>query len=187
MLHSFVLYLHVAAAMLLVGGAVASRLAASGIRAAADLSALRGALDANRRTARLNPLLAGAVLLSGVALGRGWWDAPWLWAALATWIANLVLAVRFVVPGHRVLHIAAEHAGPGEVPAEIDALRRRLPALALDVMIGLDFGTLLLMVAKPSGVTALLWPAAAVALSCALRYAVPGGRGERVHPAAIAG
>jgi hypothetical protein len=187
MLHVFVLYLHIAAAMLLVGGTAASRLADSGVRAAPDLSALRGALDVIRRAMRLNPLLAIAVLLTGAVLGRGWWSEPWFWVAVATWFANLVLAVRFVVPGHRSLHLAAEQAGHGEVPAEVDAARQRLPTLALDVMIGLDFGTLLLMVVKPSAATALLWPLAAVALACAIRYAMPMTRGERARPATVTG
>lgn len=187
MSHSFVLWLHIAAAMLLVGGTVASRLAASGIGAAADLSALRGALDAVLRATRFNPLLAVTVLLSGALLGRLWWGEAWFWVAVATWFANLVLAVRFIAPGHRALHVALEHAGHGAVGAEIDALRRRLPAPALDVMIGLDFGVLLLMVVKPSAATALLWLAVAVALSCVIRYAPALARGGRARPVAAAG
>jgi hypothetical protein len=179
MSHAFVLSLHIGAAMLLVGGTVASRLAGGGIRAAADLSALRGALDAVGRATRFNPLLAAIVLLSGAMLGGGWWGEPWFWVAVAIWFANLVLATRFVAPGHRSLHAALEHAGHGVVPAEVDALRRRLPAPALDVMIGLDLGVLLLMVLKPAGTTALLWPAAAVALSGAIRLALELVRGER--------
>ena len=187
MLHSFVLWLHIAAAMLLVGGTVASRLAAGGIGAAADLSALRSALDAVGRATRLNPLLAVTVLLSGAVLGGAWWGEPWFRVAVAIWFANLVLAVRFVAPGYRTLHVALEHAGHGAVPAEIDALRRRLPAPALDVMIGLDLGVLLLMVLKPAGATALLWPAAAVVFSGAVRYALALVRGGRTGPVAAAG
>ncbi|MCW5634074.1 MAG: hypothetical protein KIT17_12135 [Rubrivivax sp.] len=185
MAHAFVLYLHIAAAMLLVGGTVAARLAGSGVRAATDLSALRGALDAVRRATRLNPLLAILVLASGAVLGRSWWSTPWFWVATAAWIGNLAMAVRFVGPGHRALGLAAQRAGSGAVPDGVDALRHRLaPALALDVMIGLDFGTLLLMVLKPSGtVPALLWPALGVLLSCAMRSTRPAARGE---PAAAA-
>jgi hypothetical protein len=187
MSHAFVLWLHIAAAMLLVGGTVASRFAGGGISAAADLSALRGALDTVGRATRFNPLLAAIVLLSGAMLGGGWWGEPWFWVAVAIWFTNLVLAVRFVAPGHRSLHMALEHAGHGAVPAEIDTLRRRLPAPALDVMIGLDLGVLLLMVLKPAGAMGLLWPAAAVALSGAVRYALELVRGGRAGPAAAAG
>lgn len=186
MLYPVVLYVHIASAILLVGGTAATRFAHSALRAAADLSALRGALDTLRRATCLNPALAVALLLTGAVLGRGWWDAPWFWVAVVSWVANSLLAARLLVPAHQSLQRAAQRGGDGVVPAEVDALRHRLaPALALDVMVGLDFGMLVLMVLKPAVAGALAWPAAAVALSCALRYVVPLARGERSRPAAV--
>lgn len=189
MLHSFVMFLHIASAMLLMGSTAASRVAERGIRAAPDLATLRGALDVVQRATRFNPALAIVLLISGAALGRGgWWSEPWLWVAVATWIVNLILAVRFVVPGHRALGTAAAQAGDGPVPAPVDALRHaRAPGIALDVMIGLDFGTLLLMIAKPDVETALLWPALGVAISCAIRFATNRPGNPRATPAPTAG
>lgn len=185
MLHSFVIFLHIASAMLLMGSTAASRIAERGLRAAPDLATLRGALDIVQRTTRFNPMLAIVMLVSGAILGRvGWWSEPWFWVAVATWIANLILAVRFVVPGHQVLGMAVAQAGDGPVPAPLDALRQaRAPAIALDVMIGLDFGTLLLMVIKPDVETALFWPLVGVALSCAIRFAGDLPRIGRSAPA----
>lgn len=186
MLHFFILYVHIAAAMLLVGGTAAARLADRAVRAAADLCALRGALGAVGSAARLNPALAVALLLTGAVLGRGWWDAPWFWVAVASWVVNAVLAARFAGPAHHALLLAAQRAGDGAVGADVDALRQRVaPALALDVMVGLDFGLLLLMVLKPSLAGALLWPAATVALSCALRHVPALAGGTRGRPAAV--
>jgi hypothetical protein len=181
MSYSFVLYLHIASAMMLMGSTGASRIAEQGLRAAPDLATLRGALDVVRRATRLNPVFAIVMLLSGAVLGRtGSWTEPWFWVAVATWFANLVLAVRFVGPGHQALGMAAAQAGDGPVPSPVDALRRaRAPALALDVMIGLDLATLLLMVVRPAIDTALVWPALGVALSCAIRFATERPRNVR--------
>lgn len=187
MSHFFLLFLHIASATLLIGSTAASRIAERGLRAAPDLATLRGALDIVQRATRFNPMLAIVMLFSGALLGRvGWWHEPWFWVAVATWIANLILAVRFVVPGHQALGKAAAQAGDGPVPAPLDALRRaRAPAIALDVMIGLDFGTLLLMVVKPDAEAALLWPLLGVALSCAIRL-VNAERAARSKPGSTA-
>ncbi|GMV47038.1 MAG: hypothetical protein AMXMBFR66_24360 [Pseudomonadota bacterium] len=186
MIDLLVLYLHVAAAVVLVGATVASRLAERGVSDAPDLAALRGALDVGRRTGRANPLLALVLLASGLYLGRaGLWSAPWFWLAFATWFANLVLAARVVVPARRALGAAAAQAGEGAVPTQVDALRRaRAPAIAHDVMIGLDLGTLMLMLARPEPGMALLWPLLGVALSCASRVAASLPRLARPTPAA---
>lgn len=97
---NFVLYLHVASAVLLMGGTVAARLAERAVHAAADLATLRGALDVLQRMSRFNPLLA-LQLASGAYLGRfGSWATPWYGVAVVTWFINLLLVARLVVnPG----------------------------------------------------------------------------------------
>jgi uncharacterized membrane protein len=171
MSYEFVLWLHVVAATLLVGSSVAARSARSSVLRASDLAALRGALDVVRRATRFNPLLAILLLATGVWLGSaGFWSAAWFWVALAGWFANLTLAVRVVGPGHQRLGALAGAAGDGPVPAAVDALRRaRATAFAMDAMLGLDLGLMLLMAVKPPPGTVLLWPALGVALVVALR------------------
>ncbi|HEY5632683.1 MAG TPA: hypothetical protein VIT02_02870 [Burkholderiaceae bacterium] len=188
MLDIFVLYLHIASAVLLMGSTLASRLAEGALRGAPNLATLRGSLDVVHSTTRFNPPLAMILLISGAYLGEGgWWSTMWFWVAVATWFSNLLLAVRFVVPGHQSLGIAAAQAGDGQIPAAIDALRRAVvPAVALDVMIGLDFGTLLIMVFKPDGATAWLWPLLCVAASCAIRFARNLYASARTAPTAAA-
>lgn len=188
MTHLTLLALHIAAAMLLVGGSAAARLADAAIGSAADLSALRGALDALGRAARLNPVFAIVLLLTGAALGSGWWGTTWFWVAVAGWAVNTLLAARVVVPAQRALQLAVERAGRGPVPAEVDALRRRrMPAIARDAMLGLDVGILLLMVSKPSAGAAVPWPLAAAALSVTIGQLLPIARGGRARPAAAEG
>jgi hypothetical protein len=188
MLNLIVLYLHIASATLLMGSTLASRLAERALRGAADLATLRGALDVVQRSTRFNPPLAMILLISGAYLGQeGWWSTAWFWVAVATWFSNLVLAVRFVVPGHRSLGITAAQAGDGPIPVAIDTLRRAVaPAVALDMMIGLDFGTLLIMVVKPGAATAWLWPLLGVALGCAIRAARSLHASGHASPAAAA-
>jgi len=188
MLNLFILYLHIASATLLMGSTLASRLAERVLRGAPDLATLRGSLEVVQRTTRFNPPLAIVLLVSGAYLGQeGWWSTAWFWVAMATWFANLVLAVRFVVPGHRSLGVAAAQAGKGPVPAAIDAMRRAVvPAVALDVMIGLDFGTLMIMVVKPGASTAWLWPLLCVAAGCAIRFARMRRASTRTTTAAAA-
>jgi hypothetical protein len=188
MTHLILLALHIAAAMLLVGGSAAVRLAEAAIGNAADLPTLRGALDGLGRAARLNPVFAIVLLLTGAALGSGWWGTTWFWVAVAAWVANNVLAASVVEPARRALQLAAEGAGRGPISAEVDVLRRRrVPAIARDAMLGLDVGILLLMVSKPSAGAAVLWPLAAAALSIAVGQLQPIARGGRGGPAAIEG
>lgn len=188
MLNLFVLFLHMASAALLMGSTLASRMAEHAVRGAPDLATLRGSLDVVQRTTRFNPVLALILLISGAYLGQeGWWSTMWFWVAVATWFSNLLLAVRFVVPGHRSLGIAAAQAGNGSVPTAIDALRRAMvPAVALDVMIGLDFGTLLIMIVKPGASTAWLWPLVGVAVGCAIRFVRTLHASTRSAAAAVA-
>ncbi len=120
MSHLFFLYLHVASATVLMGGTVASRFALLSLIGAPDLATLRGALAAVQRICRFNPALAIVMLISGAVLGRvGWWSDAWFWVAVATWMANSILALRFVVPGHHVLGKAAARAGDGSVPESV--------------------------------------------------------------------
>jgi hypothetical protein len=188
MTHPILLCLHIAAAMLLVGGSAAARLAEAAVADAADLPTLRGALDGLGRAARLNPAFAIVLLLTGAALGSGWWGTTWFWVAVAGWAANTGLAARVVGPARRALQLAAESAGRGPISAEVDALRRRrVPAIARDAMLGLDVGILLLMVSKPSAGAAVLWPLAAAALSIAIGQLRPIARGRRGGAAALEG
>ena len=177
MSYDVTLFVHVLAAVMLMGGTVAVRLGHHAVLDASQLAALRGALDVVRRIGRANPVLALLLLASGAYLGTtGLWATPWFWVSLATWIANGVLAARIVVPAAQAIGAAAAAAGDGAVPTAIDAMRRApRPAIAHDVMIGLDLGTLAIMIAKPEWLGATLTPLLGVALMLGCR-AVAGAR-----------
>lgn len=114
---NFVVLVHFASAALLMGGAVATRLAERAVGAANDLATLRGALDVLRRMSRINPALALLLLASGAWLGRyGMRATPWFLIALVTWFANLILVARFVSPHQKTLGTAVGRTGEGPVP-----------------------------------------------------------------------
>ena len=174
--YTTILYLHILSATLLVGSSVAARLARRVVLGAADLASLRAATDVVRRVSLANPGLAIILLASGLYLGRvGFWHAAWFWAAIAAWLINSLLAVRVVGPAGRRLGLTAARAGDGTIPADVAALRRaRVPAVAADVMIGLDLAVLLLMIAKPAAALAILCLPAGVGLMLMLGLADVG-------------
>ena len=185
---NFVVFLHVASAALLMGGAVASRLAERAVGAANDLATLRGALDVLRRMSRINPALALLLLASGAWLGRhGMWATPWFLLAVASWFANLILVARFVLPHQRTLGMAVDRASEGPVPPAVDAQRSAsAPAYAHDAMIGLDFGVLVLMIVKPGMEWARAAPVLGAALMVTIRRAGRAAGASQLVPAAPA-
>lgn len=171
MIHTLVLYAHLLSAALLMGATIAARFARTAVLQAGDTSALRGALDVARRISRANPVLALVLLASGAWLGSaGYWRSPWFWVAVAAWFANLLLAVKVVVPAGQRAGAAGAQTTDGPVPAELDALRREPAAAAAhDAMIGLDLAILAVMIAKPAPVEAIVWPLLGVMLMLLVR------------------
>lgn len=151
-MYTAALFLHILAAMVLVGGSLFTQLLRGPIRSATSIGALRGWLDLGRRSARLNPPSALLLLATGLWLGRdGWWDFPWFWVAVGAWAVNATLAVAVVRRAAVAVAVAAARAGDGPVSSGIDRLRRsRSWALAETVMATNDLALLFLMVDKPA-------------------------------------
>ncbi len=170
---SLILYLHILSASLLVGGAVAARVARQSVLGAPDLASLRGAADVVRRVSLAHPGFAMVMLASGLYLGRvGFWREAWFWAAVAAWILNSALAARVLAPSGRRLGMAIARAGDGPIPVQVEALRSaRAPAIAADVMLGLDLAVLLLMIAMPTAAMTIFWLLLGVALMLAVGLA----------------
>src|SRR5262249_25673719 len=119
--------------------------------AARSSSVLRTLLDVFRRASRTAPLLAIAVLTTGLALGSyGWWAQPWFWVAIGVWVVQAALSRR-VVQATTLALAAALPSGDVPVPQNADAIRRsRTWAIAAAVMRGNDLTFLYLMFDKPS-------------------------------------
>lgn len=150
--YSIAILLHLAAAVVLVGGSVFSMHVRRAILDASSVGALRAWLGFARRSSAANPLAALVLLGTGIYLGsRGWWAHPWFYVALAAWLANALLAGQVLKPAGMAMGSAlAGVADDAPVEGLVDALRRS-PGwrVAGAVMLASDMAMLFLMVQKP--------------------------------------
>ena len=155
--YSWIVLLHVTAAMLLIGSAVASFHTTQAMVDASSASALRTLLDVFRRVAAAGRPLALSVLISGVSLGSyGWWTQPWFYIAIGLWILQATLAARVLRPHAQAL-AATIRPSDTHISAEVAAvLSSRSWLVAAAVMHGNDFAMLYLMVNKPSPFESLI-------------------------------
>lgn len=158
-LYTWMLFVHVASAMVLIGVSVVMPAVRTATLKAATLAELRGLLDFSRRAHRWNPLAAFVLLGTGIYLGSiGWWTQPWFHVAVGAWVMNALLAGAVVERSARQLGAAAVAAGDGPIPRHIDALRlARAPRIAHGLMTANDAAILYLMFQKPGLPESLLW------------------------------
>ncbi|MGE0463872.1 MAG: hypothetical protein AB7Q16_21105 [Vicinamibacterales bacterium] len=156
--YSIAILLHLAAAVMLVGGSVFALHVRRAILEAPSVGALRAWLGFARRSSAANPVAALVLLGTGLYLGsRGWWAYSWFYVALAVWLANAMLAGRVLKPAGMAMG-AAMAGAPDDAPVDgqVDMLRRS-PGwrVAGVVMLASDMAMLFLMVQKPSLVESL--------------------------------
>lgn len=170
--YSLAVLVHVTAATLLIGRSMAERPIHRAIVAAPTLPLLRAWLEFGRRSAQANPVIAFAVLGTGLYLGSlGWWTESWFQVAAAAWVANSLLAARIIAPAARALGAAAS-GGDGPVPPSLDAARRGAAwPLAAAVMRANDLAMLYVMLAKPLFAESVATVSIAMALSLAVELA----------------
>jgi uncharacterized membrane protein len=172
-LYSISLFVHVLAAVVLIGGSI---LATPAIRAAVlrarSVPELRGWLAAGRPLATINPVASFTLLGSGLYLTQagGWWAAGWVHIAIALWLANTAIAAGVVRPAMHELAMTAISAGEGPVGPDLDRLRRtRRWSVGHHVLLANDVGVLYLMTNK----TGYLGSIAAVAAVHGLVGVIP--------------
>jgi len=182
-----VLFVHVAAAMALVGGSViASTRVRATVRSARTTQELRAFLAIGRPLAVLNPVASMLVFASGLYLasvGR-FWALGWVQVAVAFWVVNVIVAVAVVKPAIARTAMEAARAGDGAVGERLDAIRWSLRwSVGSDVLVANDSAMLYLMAVKPGFAGSLLAVAVANALALAGRIAFGRPRAERARPA----
>jgi uncharacterized membrane protein len=182
MLYTLVVFVHVAAAAVLVGG---SLLAAPGVRAAVRRARspheVRDFLAVARPLNVIDPVAALVVLATGVYLTSvgHWWNLGWVQVATALWVVNSVTAKAVVEPAVKRLAAAAADAAEGRIDAGLDALRwSRAWSLGPDLLAANDAAVLYLMTVKPG----LTGSVVAVLVTNALVMAI--GYTRRRSPAA---
>ena len=181
-LHTVALFLHVLAALLLVGHSVSTPLVLSSIRDAPTNAALRPWLLFARDSARASPIAALVLLASGIYLGTGRWDEGWLQVSTALWFVNSALAAGVVKATGQKVAALVMPAGDGPIPREADALRRS-PRWDLGAhgMIANDLALLLLMYAQPGLLASVAIAGGSVAVVLGFR-ALRGRRAEGPAP-----
>ena len=170
--YSLVLFVHVVAAVALVGHSLTTPISRAVLREARTVRDVGRLAAFEHRLSRWNPAIALVLLASGVYLGSaGWWWQGWFYVSIAAWLVNSALAARIVGPGVAALAAAADAAGDGPVPPGVDALRRstRL-AVASQVMLGADIAILFIMMNKPTTLGSLAILGAVTAALVALAF-----------------
>lgn len=150
-LYATLVFVHVLAAVVLVGSSFLFPFTRAALRGAGTVEELRGWLRFAGRLAAVDPICALGVLATGVYLGsQGWWTYPWFWVAVGLFLINGGLAARALHGAAGELEAGANAAGRGPVPERIDALRwsARFDVPG-DVLLANDVSLLFIMITKP--------------------------------------
>ncbi|HUU33671.1 MAG TPA: hypothetical protein VMW48_06380 [Vicinamibacterales bacterium] len=149
--YTLMLFLHIGAAIALVGHTLGAPALHASLREATTASDVARLLGFAGRSARWNLAASLVLLVSGLSLGAaGWWQQSWFALAVAAWIANALLATRVVKPSAGALMAAAVSTGDGPVGREMERLRHSTGwALAARAMIANDLAILYVMIDKP--------------------------------------
>jgi uncharacterized membrane protein len=171
--YEFVLFVHVAAAVSLLGGSLfAAPAVRAGVRRAATVTELRTCVRMGRPLEVLNPVAALLVLASGTYLTQSaqFWSLGWVQVAVVFWIVNVITAAGFVKPVITAVALEARSDANEVIGARLDGLRRS-PRWTIggDILMANDAAMLTIMMFRPGLAASLL----TVALANVL---VAGGR-----------
>jgi uncharacterized membrane protein len=180
-----IVFVHVAAAALLIGGSVVAAPAVrAAVRRAGSTQEMRALLAAGAPLAALNPVSSLLVLASGIYLATAGrvWALGWVQVATAFWLVNAVTAGAVVKPAIGRLAAELARAGDGPVEPRLEALRWS-PRWSYggNLLLANDTAMLFLMTVRPGLAGSLLAVAVANALVLALHLA---GRRARAANAA---
>lgn len=152
-LYDWLLFLHITAAAVLIGGSlVAAPLARAALQRAHTMSELRTWVSFYRTVTVSDPLSAVALLGTGIYLASAgsWWSAPWVVVAVVLWVVDGTMAGAVVKPVLDRLQAATDGAGTEPVSVDADRLRwSRRWTVGSDIVLANDVAVLFLMVVKP--------------------------------------
>lgn len=172
-LYTFVVFVHIAAAVaLLSGSVVASPAVRAAVQRARTTQDIRAYLAIGRPLLVFEPVSALFVLASGIYLTSiaDFWNQGWIQVAIGFWVANAAVAGAVVKPaiGRVAAHAAAAPDGP--VGQDLDAVRAsRAWFFGGDVLMANDAAMLLVMVIKPALIGSLIVVAGAFLMIAVLR------------------
>jgi len=186
--YSLALFLHVAAASILLGGSVFAPFVRRALIAATTVGELRVWLGFARETSRANPAVSLVVLASGLFMGveGGWWTDGWFMVAASAWLANALVAVLVIQRAAMVVGSAAARCRDNQVSDEVDRLRRSARwTLAADFLQANDLAMVYLMFNKPSALASGALLVTAWSILAGARYAQRAWIGRDVGPGSL--
>lgn len=182
-LYHVVLFVHILAAIVVVGGSFALDFAGARAKRARTVDSLRSWLQASAIGSKAIAASAAVTLLAGIylAFDGGFWGDGWLTVALVLFVAAGALAGAVMDKGiGRMLEIA-EGFPEGPMSPELGRqLVQPAMALAAPAMIGIDLAILFLMTNKPGYAGSLIVAGVAVTVGLAV------GVRERQHAVSLA-
>lgn len=184
--YTVVLFVHIAAAVLLVGGSSWTHAAGVLLRRARTVDGARSHVAFLQTFVKASMPLAVVTLLAGayMATDAGMWDEAWLITSLVLFLGVGAAAGTIVDPAVAAMAATLDEAPPGPVtPALLERIHDPRLTATLSLFAGADLALLFLMTNKP-GVTGSLL-VAATGLVLGGIHAARERRGQR--PAAGAG
>ncbi len=145
-------FVHIAAAIVLVGSYLLAPVVHGGIRGADDVRVLRALTRLQQRVLTASGPAAVLVLASGVFMTMSGWSFAHAWIAvsIALFVANGALAMVVVDPHVKQVLAAAAAAPDGPPDRELTELVHDARAVgALRIVVGIDLAIIFLMVNKP--------------------------------------
>ena len=151
-LYTLTKYVHIAAAIVLVGSYLLAPVLHGAIRGATDVRAVRALALLQHRVLTASGPAAGLVLAAGIYLTLAGWSFTdgWILVSIGLFAANGTLAMAVVDPHAKKLLAAANNApdGPPD-PVLTDLAHDARVGGALRIVVGIDLAILFLMVNKP--------------------------------------
>jgi uncharacterized membrane protein len=157
--YSVLVFVHVLAAISLVGSSLFGPLLGLAIRRTGTVSSLREWAGYLKRIGDVVGPAAALTLATGLYLGFSgeWWGQGWLEVSLVLFVLAGVGAIGVLDPMAKRLVAAADEAPDGPVPAELDRQRHDPRAAAVEsMMLATDVAIVFLMTNKPGFTGSLL-------------------------------
>jgi hypothetical protein len=151
-LYASLLFVHVVAAIALVGGGLWAHLTFGALTRAPTVDGMRASAAWLHTMVKASGPVAGGVLVTGLYLtfAGSWWGAGWPVVSLVIFALTGLTASRLVDPRVARIHSTLEGEPVGPAPPDLTA-RLHDPTLTLTVHVltGTDLAIVYLMVAKP--------------------------------------
>ena len=145
-------YIHIVAAIVLVGSYLLAPVVHGFIRGATDVRALRALARLQQYAITASGPAAVLVLASGVYMTLAGWSfaQSWIAVAIVLFVANGALAMSVVDPHVKKLLAAADEAADGPPDRDLtDLLHDARVVGALRIVVGIDVAIIFLMVNQP--------------------------------------